>query len=250
MLENRPDQKESPTPVSTQTSQTKPSQQQANKSADVHDNTLKHNEPEPVQTPERGNASQQEDTSHQSRFKNLNLDDLSVDELNDIIDAFSKNKSPRRKRIWIIFALLLAAWLAYCAYNAFFASPQDTLTTNQFVEAVNQEQITKVVYKTQDSSITGVYTNSNDTSRHFKTYYIGHDSLQKLMQDHPTIAFSIDTSDDSMIKTVISAIVPTVLIVAALFFLMNSISDQNGRALSFGKARARVGEKKSPQNNF
>lgn len=250
MLENRPDQKESPTPTSApaQTSQTKPSEQQAIKRADAHDNTLQHNEP--VQKPERENESHQEDTSGQSRFKNLNLDDLSVDELNDIIDAFSKNKSPRRKRIWIIFALLFAAWLAYCAYNAFFASPQDTLTTNQFVEAVNQEQITKVVYKTQDSSITGVYTNSNDTSRHFKTYYIGHDSLQKLMQDHPTIAFSIDTSDDSMIKTVISAIVPTVLIVAALFFLMNSISDQNGRALSFGKARARVGEKSRPKTTF
>lgn len=155
MLENRPDQKESPTPTSApaQTSQTKPSQQQVIKSADVHGNAEQHNES--TQTPTRKDSSQQEVASQQSRFKNLNLDDLSVDELNDIIDAFSKNKSPRRKRIWIIFALLLAAWLAYCAYNAFFASPQDTLTTNQFVEAVNQEQITKVVYKTQDSSITG-----------------------------------------------------------------------------------------------
>ena len=100
MLENRPDQKESPTPTSApaQTSQTKPSQQQVIKRADAHDDTLQHNEP--VQTPERENTSHQEDASHQSRFKNLNLDDLSVDELNDIIDAFSKNKSPRRNDMY------------------------------------------------------------------------------------------------------------------------------------------------------
>ena len=130
--------------------------------------------------------NEQNDDESESRFKHIDFDNLSPDELKDLMDGLSSSKGSRRRNIWIILAVMLGIYLAYSAYNALVAVPVDTLTTNQFIAAVNEDRVEKVVYKTQDSSVSGAYTPSvDDTSqvalgdsqpankpRQFKSYYI------------------------------------------------------------------------------
>ena len=216
------------------------------------------------QAREAENDNEQNDDESESRFKHIDFDNLSPDELKDLMDGLSSSKGSRRRNIWIILAVMLGIYLAYSAYNALVAVPVDTLTTNQFIAAVNEDRVEKVVYKTQDSSVSGAYTPSvDDTSqvalgdsqpankpRQFKSYYIGHDSLQELMSKHPKVPFSIDTSTDSLLNTLVGSVIPMVLGIGVMIFFINQIMSQNGKAMSFGKAKARVGLKSKPKVRF
>lgn len=226
-----------------------------------------------------------------SRFKHFDFDSLTNEELSDIMAGLSGGRRPKRKNA--LLAALIVVLLAFVipqVYNTFFALPQDTLTTNQFISAVKNERVKNVVYKTDDSSVSGKYIadgasshkdaatsdakasdasaqnldnqnqgnqNAEGTSstqktgeRRYKSYYIGHDSLQALMSAHPNIPFSIDTASSSWIESLLTSIIPTVLMVGVMLFFINQIMSQNGKAMSFGNAKARVGAKSKPKVRF
>lgn len=207
-------------------------------------------------------------STSKSRFKNLDIEDLTEEELDDIARALAGPPNPRRRRIIMIVILIIFACIVGNVIFGMTQNKPDVLDTNQFVSAVNDGYVSRVVYKTNDSSVLGDYDASafwqsdqgeqgnqsgqgnKEGIRPFKTYYIGHDSLQELMAKHRNIRFSIDTSNDDILRTGLTVIIPTILIIAAVFYLMHQLSDQNARAISFGKTHARVGQKSRPRVRF
>ena len=207
-------------------------------------------------------------STSKSRFKNLDIEDLTEEELDDIARALAGPPNPRRRRIIMIVILIIFACIVGNVIFGMTQNKPDVLDTNQFVSAVNDGYVSRVVYKTNDSSVLGDYDASafwqsdqgeqgnqsgqgnKEGTRPFKTYYIGHDSLQELMAKHRNIRFSIDTSNDDILRTGLTVIIPTILIIAAVFYLMHQLSDQNARAISFGKTHARVGQKSRPRVRF
>ena len=158
----------------------------------------------------------------------------------------------------LILVIAIAIYLIFTLGGNPLAAQErvDTLAVNEFVTAVNGDRVEEVTYKTSDGSATGKYwpdgSGKDDDSKlvRFKTFYIGHDSLDELMAAHPDTKFTVDTSDDDLLETILVSVVPTVLLVGVFVFYMRRIGEQNGRSMSFGKAKARTTEEERPKVKF
>ena len=158
----------------------------------------------------------------------------------------------------LILVIAIAIYLIFTVGGNPLAAQEkvDTLAVNEFVTAVNDDRVEEVTYKTSDGSATGKYwpdgSGKDDDSKlvRFKTFYIGHDSLDELMAAHPDTKFTVDTSNDDLLETILVSVVPTVLLVGVFVFYMRRIGEQNGRSMSFGKTKARTTEEERPKVKF
>lgn len=133
----------------------------------------------------------------------------------------------------------------------------DPLPTNDFVVAVKENRVKEVTYHVSAGELEGTYYLSKEDvgkegkARRFTSNYVGEDSLQELMGQHPSIVFEIDTSSSELWETLIATILPTVIVIVALMYFMNQINGQNGRAMNFGRAdNARTTEETRPKTKF
>ncbi len=166
-------------------------------------------------------------------------------------------RGPVRRRQLYVYTLVLIAFVVYLSYTAFGAlapkSAVDRLATNEFVTAVKESRVRSVTFKTSDGSLSGTYQRDSDDSPtvDFSSTYVGADSLQELMARHPDVSFRIDTSSDDLWQTVLVSVVPTVIVVVALYYFMSQMQGANGRAMNFGRAdRARTHEETRPKVKF
>lgn len=164
-------------------------------------------------------------------------------------------EGPGGRRQPAIIAALMIALVAYVAYTAgqsmLGASQADTLTTNAFVTAVKDERVSDVTYKTSDGSLRGNYRHDGNEQSRFVSYYVGADSLQELMAQHPDVSFTIDTSSSDLLQTILVSIVPTAVILAFMIYFTRQMQGQNGRSMNFGRAnRARTTEETRPKVKF
>ena len=133
----------------------------------------------------------------------------------------------------------------------------DPLPTNDFVVAVKENRVKEVTYHVSAGELEGTYylkkedVGKEGKARRFTSNYVGEDSLQELMGQHPSIVFEIDTSSSELWETLIATILPTVIVIVALMYFMNQINGQNGRAMNFGRAdNARTTEETRPKTKF
>ena len=164
-------------------------------------------------------------------------------------------EGPGGRRQPAIIVALVIALVAYVAYTAgqsmLGASQADTLTTNAFVTAVKDERVSDVTYKTSDGSLRGNYRHDGNEQSRFVSYYVGADSLQELMAQHPDVSFTIDTSSSDLLQTILVSIVPTAVILAFMIYFTRQMQGQNGRSMNFGRAnRARTTEETRPKVKF
>ena len=132
----------------------------------------------------------------------------------------------------------------------------DALATNEFVTAVEDGRVDSVSYKTEDGSVSGSYWR-DDAARgddgalvRYTSVYVGEDSLAELMAGHPDVTYRIDTSDSSMLETVLVSVVPTLLLVGVFVYYMSRMSNQNDKTMSFAKTKALTSEAQRPKVTF
>ncbi len=167
---------------------------------------------------------------------------------------------PRDRRTGIIYAVVIITLVAYMAYSfrqGFVSGGKAiTISTNEFVTAVKENRVESVTYKTSDGLTTGDFwpnpekVGNEDALSSFETYYVGPDSLQELLADHPDVTFDIDTTDGSLWELLLTTGLPTLILVAALLYFMNQIQGQNGRAMNFGRTKAQTTEETRPKVKF
>ena len=165
-------------------------------------------------------------------------------------------KSPYGTALVIVIAIAIYL-IVTMGGNPFAAQAEtDTIATNEFVVAVNDGRVHDVTYKTSDGSATGQYWRAGDGKDDesklvkYKTYYIGSDSLDELMAGHSDVTYTIDTSDGSLMETVLVTVVPTLLTLGVVIYFMRRIGDQNGRTMQFGKTKAKTTEEERPKVRF
>ncbi len=165
-------------------------------------------------------------------------------------------KSPYGTALVIVVAIAIYL-IATMGGNPFTAQAEtDTIATNEFVVAVNDGRVHDVTYKTSDGSATGQYWREGDGKDDesklvkYKTYYVGSDSLDELMAGHSDVTYTIDTSDGSLMETVLVTVVPTLLTLGVVVYFMRRIGDQNGRTMQFGKTKAKTTEEERPKVRF
>ena len=158
---------------------------------------------------------------------------------------------------YLIIGITLLVYMLYSFSGGIGGRPSvKKLSTNEFVTAVKEDRVSKVEYKLSDGKLTGTYWSSKkkvgkeSAAEHFESFYVGTDSLQALMEEHPEVTFTIDTADGSIWELLLSTALPTVIVVIALVYFMNQIQGQNGRAMNFGRTRAQTSEETRPKVKF
>ncbi|MDO4291550.1 MAG: ATP-dependent zinc metalloprotease FtsH, partial [Eggerthellaceae bacterium] len=170
----------------------------------------------------------------------------------------------------------------------------DTLLTSEFVQAVEQDRVTKVSYAASDYTVTGTYypaatagSNAADafngafdtlnakmatmkdartgdtlggigttdiapatlgTEHNYTSTYVGADSLGNLLADHPSIEYQVTLPSPWL--SVLSSLLPILIIGALLLFFFNSMQKASNQQLGFGKNKAKKTLEERPDVHF
>jgi cell division protease FtsH len=145
------------------------------------------------------------------------------------VNNFGKNLA-----LWIVIGLLLVA-----LFNLFQTSstrgPQSTLAFSDFVADVNRGQVTDVTI--QGNSIIGHFTDG----RAFSTYSPTDPGLVGRLIDKGVriTASPVDENVPSLFGVLVSWF-PMLLLIGVWIFFMRQMQGGGGRAMGFGKSRARL----------
>jgi len=145
------------------------------------------------------------------------------------VNNFGKNLA-----LWIVIGLLLVA-----LFNLFQTSssrgPQSTLAFSDFLNDVNRGQVSDVTI--QGNNINGHFTDS----RPFTTYAPNDPNLvNRLTEKNVRItAAPVDENVPSLFGVLISWF-PMLLLIGVWIFFMRQMQGGGGRAMGFGKSRARL----------
>ena len=145
------------------------------------------------------------------------------------MNNFGKNLA-----LWIVIGLLLVA-----LFNLFQTSstrgPQSTLAFSDFVADVNRGQVTDVTI--QGNSIIGHFTDG----RAFTTYSPTDPGLVGRLIDKGVriTASPVDENVPSLFGVLVSWF-PMLLLIGVWIFFMRQMQGGGGRAMGFGKSRARL----------
>ncbi|HEU0155622.1 MAG TPA: ATP-dependent zinc metalloprotease FtsH [Stellaceae bacterium] len=145
------------------------------------------------------------------------------------MNNFGKNLA-----LWIVIGLLLVA-----LFNLFQTSsnrgPQSTLAFSDFLNDVNRGQVADVTI--QGNTINGHFTDS----RAFSTYAPNDPGLVSKLTDKGVriTAAPVDDNVPSLFGVLISWF-PMLLLIGVWIFFMRQMQGGGGRAMGFGKSRARL----------
>jgi len=148
--------------------------------------------------------------------------------------AYSLNNFGKNLALWIVIGLLLVA-----LFNLFQTSsnrgPQSTLAFSDFLADINRGQVADVTI--QGNNISGHFTDS----RSFTTYAPNDPNLvNRLMEKGVRItAAPVDENVPSLFGILISWF-PMLLLIGVWIFFMRQMQGGGGRAMGFGKSRARL----------
>ena len=174
------------------------------------------------------------------------------------IPGMPGGKKPTRTG-WLYF-LLACALLGYAFFNmgSGFASSSNTvkLATNEMVSAIKQDRVEDLTYTVQDGSVTGHYwktkKDKGDTSelKSFSSTYVGSDSLAELMAEHPDTKYIVNTNDPDFWGDLAMSVLPTIALIAIMFYFMRQMMGANNRNMQFGKTNAKTNEATRPKVKF
>ena len=169
--------------------------------------------------------------------------------------------NPGDQRRGIVYTLLTLALIGYIVFSFMpgFMSGQAgaaELPTNDVVTAIKEDRVDNLTYRAASGELTGEYwANKQDVGDDsklvaFKSSYVGSDSLSELMEEHPGTTYVVDTSNDDWIETLLFTVLPTLIMVAVFVYFMRGMQNQNGRAMGFGKTKAKTTEQTRPKVKF
>ena len=169
--------------------------------------------------------------------------------------------NPGDQRRGIVYTILTLALIGYIVFSFMpgFMSGQAgaaELPTNDVVTAIKEDRVDNLTYRAASGELTGEYwANKQDVGDDsklvaFKSSYVGSDSLSELMEGHPDTTYVVDTSSDDWIETLLFTVLPTLIMVAVFVYFMRGMQNQNGRAMGFGKTKAKTTEQTRPKVKF
>ena len=169
--------------------------------------------------------------------------------------------NPGDQRRGIVYTILTLALIGYIVFSFMpgFMSGQAgaaELPTNDVVTAIKEDRVDNLTYRAASGELAGEYwANKQDVGDDsklvaFKSSYVGSDSLSELMEEHPGTTYVVDTSNDDWIETLLFTVLPTLIMVAVFVYFMRGMQNQNGRAMGFGKTKAKTTEQTRPKVKF
>jgi len=155
----------------------------------------------------------------------------------------NKNLNPLNKGVFIwLFVILLILFL----FNIYQKPKKqyENVMFSDFVEAVKANRVTSVTI--QGKNITGVFKEGAE----FKSYAPDDPELVKTLREHRVKIQAKPDEDSSIWQSIFVSWFPMLLLIAVWIFFMRQMQAGGGKALAFGKSKARMVNAKENKVTF
>jgi cell division protease FtsH len=151
--------------------------------------------------------------------------------------------NPLQKNIalWLIISLIFV--LLYNLFNQ-PKNSQENVIFSDFITAVEQGQVVEV--SIQGENISGKFLNGKS----FKTYAPKEAGVVPLLKEKGVRIAAKPAEEQAWYMTVLISWFPTILLIAIWIFFMRQMQSGGGKAMSFGKSRARLMTDRSKKVTF
>jgi cell division protease FtsH len=156
-----------------------------------------------------------------------------------------KNKSlnPFNKGIFVWLFIILLILFLFNIYNK-PRKHSENLAFSDFVESVDADRVSGVTI--QGKNITGTFKDG----REFKTYAPEDPELVKVMREHRVKIQAKPDEESGIWQTIFVSWFPMLLLIGVWIFFMRQMQAGGGKALAFGKSRARMATGKENKVTF
>ena len=166
-----------------------------------------------------------------------------------------KGPNPRNIVLYVLLGLVLVALVGSQLLNFGPQQEIDELITSDFVTAVNEDRVAEVTYHAASATLDGTYYKDAAAKEagelsSFKSTYTGDDMLQELMAAHPETKYNEDVTTSGWITTLLTTLLPLLLIFGVLIFFMSQVSGANSKQMQFGKTKAKKVSEETPKERF
>jgi cell division protease FtsH len=151
--------------------------------------------------------------------------------------------NPLQKNIalWLIISLIFV--LLYNLFNQ-PKNSQEGVIFSDFIAAVEQGQVVEV--SIQGENVSGKFLNGKS----FKTYVPKEAGIVPLLKENGVRIAAKPADEQAWYMTVLISWFPTILLIAIWIFFMRQMQSGGGKAMSFGKSRARLLTDRSKKVTF
>jgi cell division protease FtsH len=155
----------------------------------------------------------------------------------------NKNLNPFNKGIFIwLFAILIILFL-FNIYNK-PKKQYENIVFSDFVEAVKSHRVTSVTM--QGKNITGLLKDGGE----FKSYAPDDPELVKTLRENGVKIQAKPDEDSGIWQSILVSWFPMLLLIAVWIFFMRQMQAGGGKALAFGKSKARIVNSKENKVTF
>ncbi len=143
------------------------------------------------------------------------------------------NPVPSNRNIFIILFLVLLGFFIFKSFPP-AKKPYENVIFSDFVNAVKTEKISSVTM--QGKNIIGTYKDGKD----FKSYAPEDPELMKLLREHNIKITAKPEEETGFWQAMLINMLPILILVAVWIFFMRQMQAGGGKAMSFGKSKARL----------
>jgi len=148
--------------------------------------------------------------------------------MNNRLSPFYKNIA-----LWLLITLVMIFLFNYF-YSVENTRGKTTLSYSKFLELVKADKVSRVTL--QGDEISGVFTDNKP----FKSYAPSDPDLVKLLQSKKVEITAKPKEDSPWYTTLLLSWLPMLVLVGIWIFFMRQMQAGGGKAMSFGKSRARL----------
>lgn len=153
-------------------------------------------------------------------------------------------EGPRNKQtmLMVLVCVLVALMFLGLMNNVLGNSSQREISYSEFLQMVEHDQVERVVIQSNILTIIPDPDNSENPMMEYQTVLVGdEDSLKELLDAH-NIEYSKEAPDGtaSLIYTLVSVLLPVVLLVGGMVWLMRSMNKGGGMMGGVGKSKAKT----------
>ena len=156
----------------------------------------------------------------------------------------------------IIYSLLIIVFIGVLLFQFFNINRGQIyeMPTSEFVTTVNDDRLVKIEYNASTGSIDGTYrpatASEGSTPVAFHSTYVGEEQLNDMMAEHANVEYNVVVSSNSIWMTLLTTILPLVLIVGVFWFFMSQMQGANNKQMQFGKTKAKKALEERPKVKF
>jgi cell division protease FtsH len=145
----------------------------------------------------------------------------------------TSNPVPNNKSVFIILLLVILGYFIFSVYPKSDKKYENVIFSD-FVSAVQDGKIASVTM--QGRNIIGMYKEGKD----FKSYAPEDPELMKMLRDHNVKITAKPDDEPGFWQSILVSWVPMLLLIGVWIFFMRQMQAGGGKAMSFGKSKARL----------